>query len=65
MTKLKSLLFGASIALVAGLGFVGGSFDTGVKGFVAFQQAEADAYRRSVRRTARRTSRRTARRNSY
>lgn len=64
MTKLKSLAFGASITLVAGFSFVGGSIDTGVKGFVTFQQAEASPYRRSVRRTARRTSRRTARRNS-
>lgn len=60
MIKLKSMVFGVSIALVAGFGFVGGSFDTGVKGFVSFQQAEASPYRRSVRRTSRRTARRTA-----
>jgi len=65
MIKLRSLVFGAAITLIAGLSFIGGSIDTGVKGLITFQQAEASPYRRSVRRTARRTSRRTARRNSY
>jgi hypothetical protein len=65
MIKQKSLLFGVSIAVVAGFGFVGGSIETGVKGFVAFQQAEASPYRRSVRRTSRRTARRTSRRHGY
>jgi hypothetical protein len=65
MIKLKSLMFGVSIALVAGTGFVGGSLDTGVKGFVSFHEAEAGPYRRSVRRTSRRTARRTSRRHSY
>jgi len=62
---LKTVVLGVSIAVAAGLSFVGGSLDTRVPGWMTFQQAEARAYRRSVRRTARRTSRRTARRVSY
>jgi hypothetical protein len=64
--KLKSLVFGVSLAAAGGLGFVGGSLDTRESGWVGLQQAEAAAYRRSVRRTARRTARRTsARHNAY
>ena len=62
---IKTMVMAASITLVATLGFVGGSVDTSVPGWMTLQQAEAGAYRRSVRRTARRTSRRTARRHSY
>jgi len=60
----KSVVLGISMAVVGAAGFVGGSIDTRVPGWMTFQQAEARAYRRSVRRTARRTSRRTARRVS-
>ncbi len=63
MMQLKSVVLGMSIAIVGAVGFVGGSVDTGVSGWVTLQQAEAGAYRRSVRRTARRTARRTSRRN--
>lgn len=63
---LKTMVLGMSIALVAALGFIGGSVDTRVSGWMALQQAEAGPYRRSVRRTARRTSRRTVyRHGSY
>ena len=55
---LKTMVLGMSIALVAALGFIGGSVDTRVSGWMTLQQAEAGPYRRSVRRTARRTSRR-------
>ena len=62
---LKTVLLGMSIAGVAAVSFVGGSVDTRIPGWMALQQAEAGAYRRSVRRTARRTARRTSRRHSY
>ncbi len=58
--KLKSLVFGVSLTVVGGLGFVGGSIDTQRSGWIGLQQAEASPYRRSVRRTARRTARRTS-----
>jgi len=60
--KITPLTF--TMAIVAAVGFSGGSIDTTAPGWLSFSQAEADPYRRSVRRTARRTSRRTARRVS-
>ena len=62
---MKSILMIGVMALVMVVGFTGGSINTSVPGWLSFQQAEAEPYRRSVRRTARRTSRRTAHRNSY
>jgi hypothetical protein len=63
MMRVKSVVLGMSIVLIGGLGFVGGSMDTGVSGWVTLQQAEASPYRRSVRRTSRRTARRTSARH--
>ena len=63
--RIKAVILGMSIAVVAAFSFVGGSIDTRVPGWMTLQQAEAGAYRRSVRRTARRTARRTSRRHSY
>jgi hypothetical protein len=63
--SLKTVVLGVSVAVVAAVGFVGGSVDTGAPGWMTLQQAEASPYRRSVRRTSRRTSRRTAHRHSY
>lgn len=65
MMMLKAVVMGMLITVVAAVGFVGGSIDTRVPGWMTLQQVEARAYRRSVRRTARRTSRRTAHRHSY
>lgn len=62
---LKTVVLGMSIAVVAALGFIGGSVDTRVSGWMTLQQAEAGPYRRSVRRTSRRTARRTSHRHSY
>ncbi len=62
--QFKTLVMGMSIAVIAGIGFVGGSVDTRVSGWMTLQQAEAGAYRRSVRRTSRRTARRVSRRHS-
>ena len=63
----KTVILGMSIAVVATLGFMGGSVETTAPGWMTLtlQQAEAGAYRRSVRRTARRTARRTSRRQNY
>ncbi len=64
MMAIKTVVLGMSIAVVAAAGFVGGSVDTRVPGWLTLQQAEAGAYRRSVRRTARRTARRTSNRHN-
>ena len=65
MMRLKAITMTSAAVVIATLGFVGGSIDSSVPGWVTLQQAEASPYRRSVRRTARRTSRRTAHRNSH
>ncbi len=63
--QFKSLVLGMSMAVIAGIGFVGGSVDTRLSGWMTLQQAEAGPYRRSVRRTSRRTARRTSYRHGY
>jgi len=62
---MKHLIILATMVLIVTLGFLGGKVDTSEPGWISFNEAKADSYRRNVRSVARRTARRTVRRQNY